>query len=154
MQSESIIVSSQIFRNCNQRLQFRRESRAVAHNAQADPVFVQLADFLLQGFHEQLHEQRDFFDGSAPIFRTEGEQGQVLDAEFQTLTYGAAYDFYPLPVTGEAWQQTALRPASIAIHNDGDMTRTNPIMDSRLSLGLSLLAKPAREFHMSVMPSP
>src|SRR5260364_140037 len=56
------------------------ESRQIANDAQSNPVFMQLANFAFERIGEQAHQKCHFFLGTAPVFRTEREQGEIGNA--------------------------------------------------------------------------
>ena len=106
--------------------QFRFEARQVSDHPEADAVLVQLAHFLFKSPDKQLHKERYFFGGAPPVLTAEREQRQIFDAEPVTGAHRAAHRLDPALMAGDARQEALLGPASIAIHDDGDVPRHLP----------------------------
>src|SRR5690606_36880534 len=72
---------------------------------------------------EHLHEDVDFVLGTTPVFDGKRVERDVANAEIA----GDADDFFhgigTFAVAFDAGQSAFARPASIAIHNDGDVLR-------------------------------
>src|SRR4051794_34334524 len=84
---------------------------------------MQLGNLLLQGNDEQFHQERNFILGTTPVLAAEGEQGQVLNAVRNAGFGNDAHSLQPALVSGDPWQKAAFRPASITVHDNGDMAR-------------------------------
>ena len=96
------IVAGQLFGARNQFGDFLAERGEVADYSQAYTVAVQLFRFPLQRQHEQLLQHRHFLGRSAPVLRTEREQGEVLDAPRRAGFDHFAHDLHAAFVTGRA----------------------------------------------------
>ncbi len=81
-----------------------------------------LGDFALKRGDEQAHQDRDFLGRTAPVFRTERKKGEVFDAAFCAGFDDAAHRFHALGMARHARQEAFGGPASIAIHDDGNVT--------------------------------
>ena len=104
------------------------EARRVADDLEADAVGMQLRDLLLERTREEIHQDRDFIGGPAPVLAREREERQVFDALLDCRTHRGAHRFDALAMSGDAREQPLVRPAAVAVHDDGDMSRD----DSRL----------------------
>jgi hypothetical protein len=87
------------------------------------PLRSKLVDFLLQRLDEQLHQQADLLLRAPPVLRTESEQGQIFDAALEAGAHRFTHHFDALGVAGKARHEALPCPATIAIHDDGDVTR-------------------------------
>ena len=79
--------------------------------------------FLAQVLPQQPHQEIDFRFGPAPILH-----GKSVKRERRNIQPRAGLDddprrFHSGAVTGHARQMPALRPAAIAVHDDGDVPR-------------------------------
>ena len=99
------------------------EAAAVADDFQADIVLMQLADFTFQHLEEQLHQKGYFIGRTPPVLAAEGKQRQIFHAQLAAGLDHFAHRFHPALVPHDARHETLLRPAPIAIHDDGDVTR-------------------------------
>src|SRR4029077_20350994 len=74
---------------------------------------------------KQMHQSEDFTFGTLPIFRRERVKGEILDfqiaAAFHAFTNGLGSSF----VTLDARETARFGPATVAIHDDGDMARND-----------------------------
>ena len=103
--------------------QLRRKCGQLADEAQAHAVAVQLVDLTIERLQEQLHQSADLGLGALPVLRGEGEQGEGGDALAQAELHGAAYRLLTGAVAEHAGTQALLRPAAVAVHDDGDVGR-------------------------------
>src|SRR5699024_10324485 len=86
-------------------------------------VAVQFVHFLVQRTHEQAHQRAYFFLRTLPVLAGEGEQGQRLHAFAQAGFDHFAHRLAASIVAEAARAMPRLRPASVAIHDDGDVAR-------------------------------
>jgi hypothetical protein len=70
-----------------------------------------------------LHQERDFVGRTPPILAAEREQGEVLHAQDAARFDHLAYGLDPALVTRDTRQKTLFGPASVTVHDHGDMTR-------------------------------
>jgi hypothetical protein len=103
--------------------QLRVEGRHVADHADPDAELDQLADLAPQRADEQLHQRRHLVGGTAPVLGTEREQRQVLDAAFPAGLQRGAHGVDAAGVPEHARLAPGLRPAAVAVHDDGDVPR-------------------------------
>ena len=101
----------------------RIEAAAVADDFQADVVLMQLADFAFQHLEEQLHQEGHFIGRTAPVLAAEGEQRQIFHTHLAACLDHFAHRLHSALVPHDARHEALLRPAPIAIHDDGDVTR-------------------------------
>jgi hypothetical protein len=71
----------------------------------------------------EVHQEANFIGGASPIFGGKGVERQPLDTEIQGSFNGINQGFFTCGVTLGALQPTLIRPATIAIHDAGDMAR-------------------------------
>src|SRR5690606_470826 len=83
---------------------------------------------------QQAEDEADFFLGAAPVLGREAEHGQVANAIADAQLDEAPQRLHALDVPLGARTAARLRPASVAIHDDADMSR-NP--QARHMAGLS-----------------
>src|SRR5256885_14636959 len=69
------------------------------------------------------HETGNLLFGAVPVLGRESEDGQDLHAALDAGAGTAAQRFHALLVAGQSRQKAAIGPASIAIHDDGNMAR-------------------------------
>ncbi len=117
----------------NELAQARLEGAQVADHVQTHALLLQLADFTLKRLHEQAHQQRDLFGRTAPVLGTEREQRQVTHARAPAGLDHAPDGLHALGMPGSARQQAPRRPATVAIHDDGDVLGDVTDIGDRLS---------------------
>src|SRR4030042_3667218 len=86
-------------------------------------LFVQFFQFPINHFTEQAHQSMDFFEWARPIFCRKGVERQIRNVELDRGADDAAQVFSAGTMTSNARQSVGLCPASIAIHDDGDMSQ-------------------------------
>src|SRR3546814_4912145 len=69
----------------------------------------------------QPHQVADLIGGAFPVFAGKGVERQHLYAEVGRGLHDAAHRLHTPAMTHDARQETPLRPAAVAIHDDGDM---------------------------------
>src|SRR6056297_2816397 len=72
---------------------------------------------------KQAHQCADFGFGTLPILGAEGVKGQVLDADFAGGLEGGFDGFGSGAVPFDPRFAAVCRPATVAIHDDGDVLR-------------------------------
>ena len=89
---------------------------------QADTILVQRRDFLLQIAAQKSHEKIHFALGTLlPVFFRERIQRKRRDSNPGSGLDGGAHGCYTSAMSGHARQMTAARPASVPVHDDGDV---------------------------------
>ena len=116
-----IVVFTLLLRPVAQSLQFRAEFCQVPEEAESDPVFLHIPQGFLQIPAQQLHNARHFLRRTLPVLRGEGVYRQILHTQCAAVIGNAPEGFGPRGVTGGAGQTPLFRPASIAIHDDGNV---------------------------------
>ena len=77
--------------------------------------------FAFQIFAEQAHQEIHFGLGAAPVFEREGVEGEARQLQARAGFDDFARGFYSGAVSGDARQVAALRPAAVAVHDDGEV---------------------------------
>jgi len=90
---------------------------------QAHSALVQLVTLHEQGLLQEHPEGADLGAWSIEILLAESVEGQDIETELATDTHAASNGMAPGPVSGDPGQVAALRPATVAIHDDRDVTR-------------------------------
>ena len=91
--------------------------------AEADAVADEGVEFLLQVILQEAHETADFVLGAFPVFDRESVEGEHFHAEVPGGEGGGADGLDAATVALDAGQAAGFRPASVAVHNDGDVVR-------------------------------
>ena len=92
-----------------------------AQVADFDAVFVQLEGLLVYRFLQEVEQAVNLFFGALPVFGGEAVEGEVFEAELAEVFNRRAHVFHARLVPFEAGQAALLRPAAVAVHNDGDV---------------------------------
>ena len=87
------------------------EPDALADDAHAHVVAVQLGEIVADEAAQQAHEIADFRLRPRPVLRAEREEGEDLDAEFAGRAHRAAQRLDAAPVAFAARQARAGRPS-------------------------------------------
>jgi hypothetical protein len=103
-------------------LQPLAEAGSVANHPKANAVAVQLAHLATQHRHEQFHQGVDFPFRTAPVLAGKRKQGQRLHLGTGGKGHGLTHGFHARLVPGNPHLAAVLGPATIAIHDDGDVT--------------------------------
>jgi hypothetical protein len=91
--------------------------------SQADVVLVQFLDLGPQIEFQQMHQGGDFGPWPVPVLTGERVERQVLHAELAAGAHDGADAVRTAPVPFHARQAALLGPASVAVHDDGDVLR-------------------------------
>ncbi len=79
--------------------------------------------FLAQVFAQQAHQKGDFGLGAAPVFQRKSVQGEGGNMQPGAGLNDGARRLHTGAMAGNARQMAALRPAAVAVHDDGNMAR-------------------------------
>ena len=79
--------------------------------------------FLLEIFAKQAHQEIHFRLGPAPVLHGKSVQRQRGKMQARAGFDGLAGGAHAGAVPGDAWQMALLRPAPVAIHDDGHVAR-------------------------------
>ena len=107
-----------------------RRSPAAGSNAPAES-----RTSLLQVVAEQTHQVADLPLRAPPVLGREAEQGQVADAQPNRAFRRRLHRLGAAPVPGRPRQSARRRPASVAVHDDGDVQRRRARLASRADRG-------------------
>src|SRR5688500_7096745 len=120
---EALIAGGQSLALLDQRADLGGEALRVADHLEAHAAGEQLGGLVLQSGADQLHQQPHFLGRTAPVLGADGEQREVGNAAVDAGAYRGAHRLRAAPVAGDARQAPAARPAAVAVHDDGDVTR-------------------------------
>jgi len=95
----------------------------ITDRVEPDRVVEDLRALADQVIAEQLHQPGDLVDRALPVLRRERVQRQRLDPELARRARDVADRVRPEPVALDARQPAPLGPATVAIHDDADVTR-------------------------------
>ncbi len=71
---------------------------------------------------QQMHEKIQLMGGTFPVFTGQAVERQLLDRQPRTFFDGPPYAGHPAAMPLDARQITALGPASVAVHDHGNMS--------------------------------
>src|SRR5262249_35891900 len=94
-----------------------------ANHAHANIAFVEFNQIIAYEAAKKTHELADFARRSRPVFRAKRKNRDDLDADFSCRANCPSQRFDTASVPFSARQAACCRPAAIATHYDGDMTR-------------------------------
>ena len=86
-------------------------------------IFLHLLDFLLEILGEKTHEEIHLRSRPLPVLRGERVDRQHLDAEIDAYLHDVKQGSDARAMACRADEALSLRPASVAVHDDGDMAR-------------------------------
>ena len=104
-----------------QLLQVRGQLAQVAEEAEADVVLLHIRQSFLQIAAQQTHDAGHLLSAALPVFRGEGVDRQVLDAQGAAVIGDFAEGFRTGGMAGGPGQAPVLGPAAIAVHDDGNV---------------------------------
>src|SRR5450631_991104 len=100
-----------------------RKIAGAAEKAHANIVFLDEWHFLAEIFAQELHEKISFGFGAAPVFDGKSVEGERFNVQAGAGFNGAAGRFGAVAVPRDAREMAALRPAAVAVHDDGHVAR-------------------------------
>src|SRR5262245_20398317 len=107
---------------------------------------------------EQVHEHRDLVQRTAPVLGREGVKREEPEAERVGRPHDGARGLDALPVTGDARQAAAGRPAPVAVHDDSDVLGnglgTDSLEKRRLAVARGHAMVISRNARMTKSPAP
>ena len=106
---------------------FVGEGATVADHTKAHAFFRKGIRPVLETAREKLHEHVDFRLGTAPVFRREGEDRERGKPQLARAADDLLQGLYALTVPFGAGQKTFFGPPTVAVHDDGDVTRRRSI---------------------------
>ena len=100
-----------------------RQIRQAADRLQPNVFFHQLRRLFLQETLEQVHQCENFALRALPVFRGKGIESEELDPQIAAAFDAGAHRVGAFLVALDPGQSALLRPAAVAIHDDGDVPR-------------------------------
>ncbi len=94
-----------------------------AEDVEADVVLSQRLPLPAHVLLEQVHQRPDLEPRALPVLHREGVEGEHLEAEAGRRLDRLAHRGDARPVPFDAGQVARLRPAAVAVHDDGDVAR-------------------------------
>ncbi len=101
----------------------RREGFRTSDRAEPDALFDQFVPLGGKVMLQESHQGVDFRRRSVPVFLRKCVNRQGLNAEFQAQRDHFADGLDAFPVSGDPGQTARLRPATVSIHNHGEVLR-------------------------------
>src|SRR5262249_53351881 len=125
----------------------RIEVLALADDANMDAVLVQVDQVIADEPAQETHQLADLGRRARPVLRAEREDGQNANAEIAGRTHGATQSLDAASMPLAARQPARRRPAAVAVHDDGNVTRHGKIADlytgrQRLGIGHAMALTP------------
>ena len=103
--------------------QLLRYAVTAPDEAHARPALVHVGHLRIYHLDEQVHERRHLFGRAAPVLGGERVHRHLEDPEVERVLEDAAQRLRAGPVACRHGQPPALRPAAVAVHDDGDVAR-------------------------------
>ena len=105
-----------------------RESTSIAYDLQAH--IIRHEKFFFETLYNECHEGCHFMRRSIPILRREGVECEIFHSQLRRRLGDVSHRLCALLVSHGAFQSTGFSPTSIAIHDDGDVSRDSTIVES------------------------
>jgi hypothetical protein len=100
-----------------------RESAVIAEHLDPDPLLVERIELAPDIEAQEAHQVADLGLGPFPILGRESVEGEAFDAGLARRSEHLAGGLGALAVAGGAGKPPRLRPAAVAVHDDGDVAR-------------------------------
>ena len=123
IEDHPVVFSGQIYCHIDYLLQGNGQFIESTAMTEPDAGAVNIGDVSLDKLLQQTEQALDFNLGTAPVFRWEAIQGQILDRVFVEVGNHAMHVLGSRLVTIESGQSLPLRPSAITIGYKGDMGR-------------------------------
>ena len=98
-----------------------RKRLPVADYLEPDVIGDEFGQVRFDELAHQVHQVVDLFFRTLPVLAAEGVERQTLDRGVLQAAHELAHRLHALPVAHHPRQVLALRPAAVAIHDDGDV---------------------------------
>ena len=124
------VMRGQRLDHVHQSAQLRVEPKPVAYEPHARPLLQQRLRFGLDIAPEERHETRDLFLRPLPVLGRESKDRHVLDAQIRASGDDLANATRARTMTQQTRATPALRPSSVASHDDRNVAgavRGNPV---------------------------
>src|SRR6185503_7148109 len=95
----------------------------IADEPHADSVRVELLDLAVERVDEQRHQTSYLVVRTPPVLAREREQRKSRHAALRAELHRRAHGLEARRMPGLARQRAPARPTSVAVHDDGDVTR-------------------------------
>ena len=99
----------------------QRQAVQIAQHLEGNALFFKAGQFLAQKIQQQGKEGAYFSLGAVPVFTGKSVERQVAYANFAAFGNDGAHGFRASLVPGLARQVAGLCPASVAVHDDGQV---------------------------------
>src|SRR5262249_28413013 len=116
----------------------RIEILALANHSNVHPVVAQFDQIVADESPKQTHQVANLGWRPRPVLRAEGKDSQDADAEIAGRTHAAPQRFDPAPVSFAARQSARGGPASVAVHDDGNVPGHGVIAELDVVQGLGI----------------
>src|SRR6266567_2637413 len=70
-----------------------------------------------------MHQRKDFPFGTLPVFRRKSIEREIFDFQFTAGLHAFTNGLRSRFVAFDAWETTRFGPATVTIHNNGDVKR-------------------------------
>ena len=97
--------------------------RQTPNGLKTDVFLEKFRRFFFQKAFEQSHQGENLTLGTLPVLGRKSVEGQEFDLQFAAGFHAGTHGFRSFFVTFDSGQTAALRPTTVAIHDNRDMTR-------------------------------
>src|SRR5215210_4624339 len=146
-QGDAPVGAGLVLRPLDPAQQLGVEAVPPADEAHPNALVVELGRLAVDALGEHRHQPLHLLRRAVPVLRREGEDRQLLDAELDGVLQPRLDDVRPGLVPLDDRQPLRLRPAPVAVGDDGDVARAGSAHTSRISASLpasSLSISPTR----------
>ena len=119
----AVVMAALLARVAHELLQAGAEGRELAEEVHADAVLLHDLDGLDDIALEDVHDRMDLVVRALPVLGGKGVERKILDADVLAVIGDFAHGLGADGVAGGAGQTALFCPASVAVEDDGDMTR-------------------------------
>ena len=140
-QRETVVVCGLLDRFVQLRLAGLRQIRQATDRLEPNIFFHQLRRLFFQEALEQVHQRENFAFRALPVFGGKGIEGEELDPQIAAAFDAGADRVGAFFVAFDSRQSALLRPAAVAIHDNGDVARNR--LERRIHFARSSGSVPA-----------
>src|SRR5947209_4240330 len=120
---QAVIILRQIFSLLEKHADVSLEPLALADDANPDAITMQDREVIADEATQEAEQVANFGSGPRPVFRAEGEDGQVANAKFPGSAYDGPQGFDATAMPLGTRQASRGGPPSVSVHNDRHMQR-------------------------------